>query len=174
MGEKLTEHIRAVLPSARRVAFLANANDPFARPFGVLVERGGQKLGFAIQTLPVRAAEEFPGAFAAMVAEQAEAVIIQPSLPWSIALDLALKQRLPPFSVIKPFAPRGGLIAFSAVQTNGRAALYVDRILKGAKPADLAVEQPTRYELTINLRTAKALGLTVPPLLLAQADEVIE
>ena len=174
MGEKLTEYIQALLPTARRVAFLANANDPFAKPFGALVSRGGQKMGFAVQTIQVRGAEEIEAAFVAMASEKAQAVIVQPSLPWKLALDLALKQRLPPFSVIKAFAQQGGLLAYSAVQDTSRAGYYVDRILKGQKPANLAVEQPSRYELTINLKTAKALGLNVPPLLLAQADEVIE
>ena len=175
LGEKLVEFIRAILPSARRVAFLANANDPFSKPFGALIERGGQKLGLTIQTVPVRGAEEFEAAFAAMAKEQAEAIIIQPSLPRKTAIELAIKQRLPPFSVTSTFPREGGLLAYSAaVQSYRRAAYYVDRILKGAKPADLAVEQPTRYELVINARTAKALGLTLPHLVLAQADKVIE
>jgi putative tryptophan/tyrosine transport system substrate-binding protein len=174
MGEKVTEYVRAVLPSARRVAFLANSNDPFAKPFGALIERGARKMGLAVQTFPVRDAAEIEGAFAAMVADKAEAVIIQPSLPWKLALDLAMKKRLPAFSVITPFARAGGLMSYSAVQYSGRAGYYVDRILKGQKPANLAVEQPSRYELTINLKTAKALGLTLPPMLLAQADEVVE
>jgi putative tryptophan/tyrosine transport system substrate-binding protein len=174
MGEKLSEYIRAFLPSARRVAFLANPNDPFAAPFGTMIERGGQKMGLAVQTIPVRDTAEFDAAFAAMASAKAEAVIIQPSLPWKVALDLASKKGLPSFSIITPFARAGGLLAYSGVQLFARAGYYVDRILKGQKPANLAVEQPSRYELTINLKTAKALGLTVPPLLLAQADEVIE
>lgn len=174
MGEKITEYVRAVLPSARRVAFLANPVDPFAKPFGALIERGGRKMGLAVQTYPVRDAAELEGAFAAMGADKAEAVIIQPSLPWKLALDLAMKRRLPAFSVITPFARAGGLMSYSAVQYSGRAGYYVDRILKGQKPANLAIEQPSRYELTINLKTARALGLALPPLLLAQADEVIE
>ena len=174
MGEKLIEYIRTLLPAARRIAFLANANDPFAKPFGALIERGGQKLGLAIQTLPVRGAEEFKAAFAAMAKEQAQAVIIHPSLARKSAIELALKQRLPPFSVSPTFAAEGGLLTYSAAQNYARAAYYVDRILKGAKPADLAVQQPAKYALVINMKTAKALGLGVPPLLLAQADEVIE
>ena len=174
MGEKLIEYLRVLLPAAQRIAFLANANDPFAKPFGALIERGGQKLGLALQTLPVRSAEEFKAAFAAMAKEQAQAVIIHPSLARQSAIELALKQRLPPFSVSPTFAAEGGLLTYSAAQNYARAAYYVDRILKGAKPADLAVQQPAKYALVINLKTAKALGLTVPPLLLAQADEVIE
>jgi putative ABC transport system substrate-binding protein len=174
LGEKLVEYIRAILPNARRLAFLANASDPFARPFGALIERGGKSLGFGIQTLPVRGAEEFEAAFAAMVREKAEAVIVQPSLPRRAAIELAMKQQLPTFSVISSFPDDGGLLAFSAVQTFGRAAYFVDRIIKGSRPGDLAVEQPSRYELVVNLKTAKTLGLAISPLVLTQADKIIE
>lgn len=174
MGEKLTEYIRALLPSSRRTAFLANANDPFTKPFGAFIEIGGRKTGLAIQTIQVRDAEEFEAAFAAMAREQAEAVIIQPSLPRKTAIELALKRRLPSFSIVKSLPHEGGLLAYSPVQHFARAAYYVDRVLKGESPANLAVEQPTRYELTINTKTAATLGLTIPPLVLAEADEVIE
>jgi putative ABC transport system substrate-binding protein len=176
MGERLAELIRALLPAARRVAFLANAQDPFTKPYGALIERGARPRGIGIQTLPVDGVEGFESAFAAMAKDKADAVIIQPSLPRKAALDLAMKRRLPPFSTIPGFAAEGGLLTYSFApkELHQRAAYYVDRILKGAKPADLAVEQPTRYELAINLKTAKTLGIEVPPLVLAQADEVIE
>ena len=176
LGAKTLELIRDVLPSTRRVAVLANAVDPFSRPFSELIEDGGRTLGIAIQTIKVRRVEEFDAAFAAMDKERADAVIVQPSLPRKPALDLALKHRLPTIGAT-PLLPReGGLMSYSGAQTDTyrRAAFYIDRILKGAKPADLPVEQPTRYELIVNLKTAKALGLTVPPTLLARADEVIE
>ena len=91
---------------------------------------------------------------------------MQPSLPRKPAIDLALKHRLPPISPTRLFAREGGLMSYSTNQNDlyRRAAFYVDRILKGAKPADLPVEQPTRYELVVNLKTAKALGLDVPPI----------
>ena len=174
MGEKLIEYIRGLLPAARRIAFLANANDPFAKPFGSLIERGAHTVGLAVQTYAVHGADEYKAAFVAMAKEQAQAVIIHPSLPRKSAIELALKQRLPPFSIGPTFAAEGGLLTYSAAQNYARAAYYVDRILKGAKPADLAVQQPAKYALVINMKTAKALGLGVPPLLLAQADEVIE
>ena len=176
LGAKTLELIRDVLPSTRRVAVLANAVDPFSRPFSELIEDGGRTLGIAIQTIKVRRVEELDAAFAAMDKERADAVIVQPSLPRKPALDLALKHRLPAIGAT-PLLPReGGLMSYSGAQTDTyrRAAFYIDRILKGAKPADLPVEQPTRYELIVNLKTAKALGLTVPPTLLARADEVIE
>ena len=173
-GAKLAEYIRGMLPSARRVAFLAHANNPFTKPFGALIEQGGHTMGFALQTIAVRGADEFPAAFAAMAKERAEAVIVQPSLPGKVASAQALQYRLPSFSIIKPFAREGGLLAYSSVQDFDRAGYYIDRILKGAKPGNLAVEQPSRYETVVNLKTARALGLSVPPLVLAQADEVIE
>jgi putative ABC transport system substrate-binding protein len=176
LGAKTLELIHDVLPSTRHVAVLANAVDPFSRPFSELIEDGGRTLGIAIQTIKVRSVEEFDAAFAAMDKERADAVIVQPSLPRKPALDLALKHRLPAIGVT-PLLPReGGLMSYSGAQndTYRRAAFYIDRILKGAKPADLPVEQPTRYELIVNLKTAKALGITIPTTVLARADEVIE
>jgi len=175
-GAKLLEIIRDMLPSTRRVAILANASDPFTKPFLEQIERGGQTLGIAIQAILVRGVEEFDAAFAAMAKERADAVIVQPSLPRKAALDLALKYGLPPIAPIRLFPSEGGLMSYSGNQTDQfrRAAYYIDRILKGAKPADLPVQNPVKYELVINRKTAKALGLEVPPMLLARADEVIE
>src|SRR5262249_1165240 len=175
LGVKTLELIRDVLPSTRRVAVLANAVDPFARPFSELIEDGGRAVGIAIQTIKVRRVEEFDAAFAVMAKDRADAVTVQPSLPPKPALDLALKHRLPAIGTT-PLLPReGGLMSYSGTQndTYRRAAFYVDRILKGAKPADLPVEQPTRYELIVNLKTAKALGITIPTTVLARADEVV-
>ena len=176
LGAKTLELIRDVLPSTRRVAVLANAVDPFSRPFSELIEDGGRTLGIAIQTIKVRRVEEFDAAFAAMDKERADAVIVQPSLPRKPALDLALKHRLPAIGATPLLRREGGLMSYSGAQTDTyrRAAFYIDRILKGAKPADLPVEQPTRYELIVNLKTAKALGITIPTTVLALADEVIE
>jgi putative ABC transport system substrate-binding protein len=176
MGGKILELIREMLPSARRVAVLANAADPFTKPFLGQIQLGGQSLGIAIQVIMIGAAGEFDAAFAAMKNERADAVIVQPSLPRKPAVDLALKHHVPPISPTRQFPGEGGLMSYSAGQHDlyRRAAVYVDRILKGAKPADLPVEQPTRFELVINLKTAKALGIEVPPSLLLRADEVIE
>jgi putative ABC transport system substrate-binding protein len=176
LGAKTLELIRDVLPSTRRVAVLANAVDPFSRPFSELIEDGGRTLGIAIQTIKVGRVEEFDAAFAAMDKERSDAVIVQPSLPRKPALDLAMKHHLPVIGATPLLAREGGLMSYSGAQDDSyrRAAFYIDRLLKGAKPTDLPVEQPSRYELVVNLKTAKALGITIPPTLLARADEVIE
>jgi putative ABC transport system substrate-binding protein len=172
---KTLELIREIIPSTRRVAVLANATDPFSRVLVELIENGGRTLGIAIQTIKVQGVDEFDMAFAAMVQAQADAVIVQGSLPHKPAIDLALRHRLPLVGV-NPFAHEGGLMSYSADSNDlyRRAAFYIDRILKGAKPADLPVEQPTHFDLVINLKTAKTLGVTVPPTLIFRADEVIE
>ena len=175
-GAKTLELIRELLPSTRHVGVLTNAADPFSQVLADLMEKGGRTLGIAIQTIGVHGIrDEIDAAFAAMVSERADAVYVQGSLPRRLTIDLALEHRLPPVGV-SPYAHEGGLISYSANQNEmfHRAAFYVDRILKGVKPADLPVEQPTRFDLAINLKTAKALGLTVPSTLIARADEVIE
>ncbi len=140
------------------------------------MENGGRTLGIAVQTIGVHdVRDEIDAALAAMVRDRADAVYVQGTLPHKLTIDLALEHRLPPVGV-NPFAREGGLISYSATQSEmfRHAAFYIDRILKGAKPADLPVEQPTRFDLAINLKTARALDLTVPPTLIARADEVIE
>jgi putative tryptophan/tyrosine transport system substrate-binding protein len=105
-----------------------------------------------------------------------DAIIVQPSLPTKRAAELALKHRVPAVSVPRWFVEEGGLMSYSAIYVElfRKAAVYVDKILKGAQPADLPVEQPTHFGLVINMKTAKALGLTVPAAFLARADAVIE
>ncbi|MEX2035500.1 MAG: ABC transporter substrate-binding protein, partial [Xanthobacteraceae bacterium] len=176
LGSKNLESIREVLPKARRVAVLSNADDPFAKPLLEQIRKGAQTMRLDIQSIAVRGSDELAGAFAAMARERAEAVIIQSSLPLQSMVDLALKYRLPAFSTQKATTQAGALASYSAsfAERGREIAGYVDKILKGAKPAELPVQQPTRFELTINLKTAKALGLTIPPTLLARADEVIE
>jgi putative ABC transport system substrate-binding protein len=176
LGGKILELIRDMLPAARRVAVLANPTDPFTKPFLGQIEASGRVLGLAVQTTMIRGVEEFEAAFAAMTSERVDAVIVQPSLPRKPAAELALKYRVPPISPTRLFPSEGGLMSYSAnqIELTSRAVDYVDRILKGARPADLPVEQPTKFELVINLKAANALGLTIPPILLARADEVIE
>jgi putative tryptophan/tyrosine transport system substrate-binding protein len=176
LSGKCIELIREMLPAARRVTALANATDPFSKPFLEQVQLGGEATGTTINPIKTSSREEFEAAFAAMEKERPDAVIVQPSLPSKRAAELALKHRVPAVSVPRRFAEEGGLMSYSPriADLYRKAAVYVDKILKGAQPADLPLEQPTIFELVINLKTAKALGLTVPPIFLARADELIE
>jgi putative ABC transport system substrate-binding protein len=142
-------------------------------------EAAARALGVQLHTLEVRSPEEIDSAFVAMTWEQAEALVV---LTDSIFTNqagqiaaLAAQRRLPTIDGMREHAEAGGLMAYSAnpLDFERRAALYVDRILKGAKPGDLPVEQPTAFQLVINLKTAEALGLTISPTLLFRADEVI-
>jgi putative ABC transport system substrate-binding protein len=175
---KRIELLRELIPSLTRVGLLINAADPFAKPFVDETQVAAKRTGVEIHIVDVRRPQEIDGAFAAMSKQRAGAVIVQGVLTASAwqAGDLAVQHRLPSLSVTKQFVESGGLMSYSASLTDicRRAASYVARILKGAKPGDLAVEQPTRFELVINLRTAKALGLMVPQSLLLRADEVIQ
>jgi putative ABC transport system substrate-binding protein len=111
-----------------------------------------------------------------MEADRPDAVIVQPSLPTKRVAELGIKYRIPTVSVIRGFAKDGGLMAYQSKELDlyRQSASYVDKILKGAKPADLPIQQPTKFELIINMTTANVIGLTIPPAFLARADEVIE
>ncbi|MFL4986441.1 MAG: ABC transporter substrate binding protein, partial [Xanthobacteraceae bacterium] len=150
--------------------------DPFTKPYREQIQKGAQSMRLDVQSIVVRGADELDSAFAAMARERADAVVVQGSLPIERIVALALKHRLPAVSHQKFVAQSGALASYSAsIAERGREiAAYVDKILKGAKPADLPVQQPTKFELVINLKTARALGLEIPPTLLARADEVIE
>jgi putative ABC transport system substrate-binding protein len=176
LSGKCIELIRDILPAARRVTALANATDPFSKPFLEQVQLAGKATGTTINPVRISSREGFEDAFAAMEKDRPDAVVVQPSLPSKRAAELALKHRVPAVSVPRWFAEEGGLMSYSArfADLYREAAVYVDKILKGAGPADLPVEQPTIFELVINLKTAKALDLTVPPAFLARADKVIE
>lgn len=176
LGGKCVELIRDTLPSARRVAILGNAADPFTKSFIAEIDKVASSIGVVTQPLMRRPGDQFDSAFAEMKMSGADAVIIQPTLLSQSAVELALKHRLPSFSIDPVLPATGGLMAYSvgiAHRVQGMVG-YVDRILKGSAPADLPVMQPTKFELVINLKTARALGLDVPPTLLARADEVIE
>src|SRR5438034_9480241 len=176
LAGKSVELIRDMLPSARRVTALANATDPCSTPFLEQIQLGGEATGTAINPIRISNNEEFESAFAAMERDRPDAIIVQPSLPSKRAAELALQHRLPAVSVPRWFVDEGGLTSYSAIYADlfRKAAVYVDKILKGAQPADLPVEQPTRFQLVINMKTAKALGLTLPAAFLVRADEVIE
>jgi putative tryptophan/tyrosine transport system substrate-binding protein len=176
LGGKCVELIREMLPLAHRVVALTQASNPFSKPFLEQIEAGGLATGIVIGNKTLSSIEELEAAFADMGTERPDAVIVQPSLPDKRAAELAAAYRIPAVSTFQPFAQQGGLMSYAPAMAYlyRRAAGYVDKILKGTKPGDLPVEQPTQFELIINMKTAKALGLTVPPSLLARADEVIE
>jgi putative ABC transport system substrate-binding protein len=176
MGAKLLDILRALLPQSRRIGVLANERDPFTKSFFEQIESGARALGFSVHPARVSGAEEFESAFQALAAQGVDAVVLQPSLPRKQAVDAALKYRIPPIAPSRLFPVEGAIMSYSANQTDmyRRSALYADRILKGANPSELPVEQPTKFELVINLKTASLLGITVPTLLLARADELIE
>ena len=175
IGGKYLELLREFLPTVTHVAALVHATDPFARPFLEHIESTAQHLGVQIQPVIVRGAEEFDGAFTAMVQARAEAVIIQSILATPRTAELALQHHLPAISV-PAFVEAGGLMTYASnrAETLADDRDYIDKILKGAKPADLPVERSTKFDLVLNLKTAQALGLTIPPSLLFQADRVIQ
>jgi putative ABC transport system substrate-binding protein len=174
-GKRL-QLMHELLPSLRRVAMLANAADPISKALIAEAERDAPSLGLQINPILVNGSEEIEIAFGAMDKQQVGAVIMQSSLPEKSIVLLALKHRLPLISTTRSAVDGGALMSYAGRLADAyrEAAVYVDKILKGAKPADLPVQQPTKFELVINLKTANALGLTVPQSLLARADEVIE
>jgi putative ABC transport system substrate-binding protein len=176
LAAKSLELIPEIAPGARRVGVLGNANDPFMKPFLEDIQAAAPKVRLEVHQIIVRSSDELDSAFAAIARARVEAVMIQGSLSDKLTVGLALKYRLPSLSTQKSAVQAGILMSYSAslAERGIELARYADKILKGAKPADLPVQQPTRYELAINLKTAKALGITVPPSLLARADEVIE
>ena len=174
------ELLKEVVPKVRRVAVLSNPDSP-ARPLTISNIKGAaQSLGLQLLLVEARGPGDFDGAFAAMAKEPVGALLVvqDPAFISHRArlADLAVKNRLPSIFTQREDAEAGGLMSYgpSLADMYRRAATYVDKILKGAKPADLPVEQPTKFELVINLKTAKALGLTIPPVLLLWADQVIE
>jgi ABC-type uncharacterized transport system substrate-binding protein len=173
---KIVELIREMLPSVRRIAVFAYAPDPFAKQFLEKIRRAGEAAGTRIDPIMVNSAGELEAAFPAMKKAAPDALIVQANIASKRAAELALNYRIPAVCTRREFVDVGGLLTYAVddALAYGRAAVFVDKIIKGAKPADLPVEQPTKFELVINLKTAKALGITVPQSLLARADEVIE
>jgi putative ABC transport system substrate-binding protein len=177
---KSLELFKEVVPRLSRVAVIWDPATPSHRPGLNAVEATGRSLGLRLQTPAVRSATEFDSAFSAIVQERADGVVVL-STPLFIGragqlADLAKKHKLPTMFGPRENVEAGGLLSYSPDRADlyRRAATYVDKILKGAKPADLPVQQPTKFEFVINLKTAKAIGIEIPPTLLARADEVIE
>ena len=179
-GGKQLGMLREALPQAKRVAAIINPSSEMHRRLYPDAPPTAAKLGLQLDAIEVREAGEMPGAIAAAKARGADALWLwgDPVLssPPNRVPDLALQAGLPSISLMSYFAQAGGLISYGPDFPAGArlGAHYVDRILKGAKPADLPIEQPTKFLLVINLKTAKSLGIEMPASLLARADEVIE
>lgn len=176
LAAKTLEFIRQIVPSTKRVAVLLNATDTFAKTFLEHNQLAAPPLGIELRALMVGGSGSIEAAFDEAVKARVSAVIVQPSLPHQRVAALAVQHRLAASSPGQGFADAGGLFAYtqSIADRDRQVALYVARILNGAKPADLPVLQPVKFELVINLKVARQIGLTIPPAVLARADRVIE
>jgi ABC-type uncharacterized transport system substrate-binding protein len=179
LSRKRLELIKDIIPKVSRVAVLSNPSNPSIRPLLRETEAAARVLSVQLQVVEARDSGQLDSVFAAMSKERARALVVMPDAVFQDQrrriVDLAAKSRLPAMYPWREAVEAGGLMAYGASGRDilRRAAAYVDKILKGAKPADLPVEEPTKFEFVINLKTAKTLGLTIPPSLLARADEVI-
>jgi putative tryptophan/tyrosine transport system substrate-binding protein len=177
---KRVEVLKEVLPAITRLGALGNAANPATQFWWEEAQLAAQALGLEPALFSVREPSELTAAFATIQRSSADAVVVETDGMLIGAqrqiTTLAIEHHLPAMHEMREFAQDGGLISYgpSITEMIRRSATFVDKILKGVKPADLPIEQPKRFELVINLRTAKALGLTVPPSLLTRADEVIE
>lgn len=178
LGARRLQLLKDMLPSLGRVAVLASSHDAFTKPFLAYLEQGAKSGGLQLDPVPVAGPEEFERAFAGMAERRAGAVVVQGVFNSHRAtlIQLAARHRLPTMWFDRLAVQQGGLISLSAntPEIYRRAAAMAVRVLRGAQPADLPVEQPTVYELVINAKTAAALGITIPAAVQTQADEVIE
>jgi putative ABC transport system substrate-binding protein len=180
IGGKRVQLLRELIPNLSRIAVLATTQttSPFGPPFVEDLRLAATSVGLGFEPILIGGPSEFRSAFAEMGKANVQAVVVQAFFdPYrGTLIDLASKYRLPYMSGNREVTAAGGLVSMAAnwSQLYERAAFYVDKILKGAKPGDLPVEQPTKFDVTLNMKTAQALGLTISPTLLAQIDEVIE
>jgi putative ABC transport system substrate-binding protein len=180
LGGKRLELLKEAVPRLSRLAVLANRDNPGYSVQMKEIEVVAEGLRMQVQAFGVQVPNDFDKAFSAMSRDTVHAIIVIQSPAFSNErtrlVDLAVKNRLPVMYPQSEFAEAGGLMSYgpSVPDLFRRAAIYVDKILKGAKPADLPVEQPTKFELVINLKAAKQIGLTIPPNVLARADKVIK
>jgi len=182
IGGKWLELMKEIAPDVRRIVFMFNpeASLPYAEKFAQSIAAAAPARGVELVVSPIRDAAEIERAIVGAASEMNSGVIVNPDA-FTVAnrgpiISLMARYRLPAIYAYKYYAVDGGLLSYGHTYDDlfRRAAVYVDRILKGAKPADLPVQNPTKFELIINQKTAKALGLTIPDKLLARADEVIE
>jgi ABC-type uncharacterized transport system substrate-binding protein len=177
---KRLELLRIVAPHASRIAILWDGTNPASRTAVDRTEEVAKRAGITTRSVPARSSAEIETAFATVARDRVGGLNIVPSPMFFFnrkrLADLAMKHRLPTVVGLREYAEAGGLISYGADNSDmfRGAAAYVDKVLNGAKPVDLPIEQPTKFELVINLKTAKALGLTIPQSLLLRADQVIE
>ncbi len=179
LNAKRLEWLKDILPNISKVAALSNPNNPVSRPIMTAMESAAANLKISVEQFKVEASNEFETAFAAMTKERIDAVVVTEDGEFAAShreiADLAIGKTLPSIGA-NEFAVAGGLIGYgvNVLGLYRRAAYFVDQIIKGSKPADLPVERPVLFELVVNLKTAKALGLTISPTMLVLANEVIE
>jgi putative ABC transport system substrate-binding protein len=177
---KQLQVLKEAVPQATRMAYLHNPDDASEKSQAAILDSAGRSLGLRLRPLLARGPDDLESAFASMSREKDEAVIVGRGALFTVqaakVAELALQAQLPSMTSFRESVQAGSLMSYAVNQTAfiGRAASYVDRILKGARPADLPVEQPTQFELAINLKTARTLGLKIPSSLLLRADEVIQ
>ena len=180
LGEKWPELAKEVLPRLSRVGYLLNPTNASSVANFDAARRSAEALGLEFRSYPIERPEDRQRAFDAMTRDGIGFLLLDAAHPiapdWPRVAELALRHKLPAISEIREFVAAGGLMSYgpNIFDMSRLTATYIDKILKGAKAGDLPVQQPTKFELAINLKTAKALGLTIPPTLLARADEVIE
>lgn len=180
LAGKRLEIVKEILPTAKRFAFLGNMSNPVNAPQWAETQRTAKTLGVDVDLLDIRSGDDVSRAIDAAVAQKIGAVLVGndtvTQTSFKLIAELSAKHRLPVVHSVRDFVDAGGFMSFrvSYEKLYFRAASYVGKILKGAKPADLPIEQPTAVDLVINLKAAKALGLSIPMSVIARADEVIE
>ena len=178
-GKRL-QILKDTVPNVSRVAFLRNQANASHIPYFNDLQVAARGLGLTLQLVDVQEPDQFEKAFAAMMRVRPNALLVTGDFVHRLRkawiIDFVAKRRLPAMYQLKEYVEAGGLMSYGTSVTDNyrHAATYVDKIFKGIKPADLPVEQPTKFELVINLKTATALGLTIPQTLLLRADQVIE
>jgi putative ABC transport system substrate-binding protein len=176
LAGKCVDLSRDLVPKAKRIAALVNVPDPFSRPFLDKIRAEAATIGLVVEPVRIKQAGELEAAFSALAKDPPATVIVQPSLPARRVAELAIQHRIAAVGLARALVDAGGLMSYSSDDSDlpQQVADFIDRILKGARPADLPVEQPTHFELAINLKTAQAIGLSIPSPLFQRADTVIE
>ena len=176
LAGKSVELIRELLPAARRIGLIADEADPFAKPYVAQIDQAARNAGMEVVPIITQPGQSLEPSFRTLASKTVDALLIQGSIARRELLDMAIEHRLPAWTSTRLGPPLGALMSYSSdyVALARQSATYIDKILRGTKPADLPIAFPTKFELVINLKTAKALGLEIPPTLLARADEVIE